>query len=72
MYFPREEYVSRWERVQAAMQARGHETLLVSQRSGGGFDRAGDVYWLTNYASSASGQEPSREGMSVGRGFASC
>ncbi|MGO8827933.1 MAG: M24 family metallopeptidase [Steroidobacteraceae bacterium] len=70
MYFPREEYEARWKRVRATMRARGHETLVIWQRSAGGFDRAGDVYWLTNYASSASGQEPSREGLSIGRGFA--
>jgi len=52
------------------MRERGYETLVVWQRSAGGFDRAGDVYWLTNYASSASGQEPSRDGVSIGRGFA--
>ena len=70
MYFPREEYEARWKRVRATMRARGHETLVIWQRSAGGFDRAGDVYWLTNYASSASGQEPSREGLAIGRGFA--
>ena len=70
MYFPREEYEERWHRVGTAMQERGHETLVVWQRSAGGFDRASDVYWLTNYGSLASGQEPAQEGVDVGRGFA--
>jgi len=70
MYFSREEYEERWARVRAAMRSAGHETLVVWQRSAGGFDRAGNVFWLTNYASLASGQEPSREGITVGRGFA--
>lgn len=70
MYFPRHEYEDRWKRVRAEMRIRGHQTLVVWQRSAGGFDRAGHGYWLTNYASLASGQEPSRSGISVGSGFA--
>ncbi len=33
MFFTRNEYMSRWERVQAAMAAAGYENLLVWQRS---------------------------------------
>lgn len=68
-FFPLEEYEERWTRVHATMHKRGFSTAVVWQRSGGSYDRAGDVYWLSNYASLASGQEPSLpEG--EGRAFA--
>jgi Xaa-Pro aminopeptidase len=69
MYFPRDEYEQRWNKVQAAMRERGYETLVVWQRSGGAYDRVGDVYWLSNYASAVSGQE-SPGIYSFGRAFA--
>jgi Xaa-Pro aminopeptidase len=43
---------------------------VIWQRSGGGYDRAGDVWYLTNYASHASGQEPSLGRSAIGRAFA--
>jgi Xaa-Pro aminopeptidase len=51
------------------MGERGYETLVVWQRSGGAYDRLGDVYWLSNYASAVSGQE-SPSASSFGRAFA--
>lgn len=68
--FPLEEYQRRWARVQDDMASAGVETLVVWQRSGGSYDRAGDVHWLTNYASLASGQEPPMPPLAVGRAFA--
>jgi Xaa-Pro dipeptidase len=58
MFFPREEYEARWRKVAAAMQDRGYENVLVWQRSAGTYDRLGDVYWLTNFRTNGSGQDP--------------
>ena len=69
--FPREEYEDRWRRVYEAIEERGEfSTLVVWQRSGGSYDRAGDVLWLSNYASQASGQEMYYEGFDMGRAHA--
>ena len=57
MRFTREEYVSRWNKVHIEMEHRGFEIAVIWQRSGGSFDRAGNVLWLTDYSSSSSGQE---------------
>jgi Xaa-Pro aminopeptidase len=57
MDFPKDEYEERWQRVYAEMERRGYRTLVVWQRSGGGYDRAGNVWWLAGYASQASGQD---------------
>lgn len=70
MVFPAEEYEGRWARVHAEMERRGLETCVVWQRSGGGFDRAGAVQWLCNYAAAASGQEAAGPGWYLGRAFA--
>jgi len=43
------------------MKARGYETLLVWQRSAGTYDRVGDVYWLTNFKTYGTGQDPASE-----------
>jgi Xaa-Pro aminopeptidase len=67
--FPVEEYQERWGRLYDEIRSRGYETAVIWQRSGGGFDRAGDLHWLCGYASLASGQEPAWLG-SPGRGFA--
>jgi Xaa-Pro aminopeptidase len=61
MFFTRNEYVARWERVQAAMAAAGHETVIVWQRSAGTYDRVGDVYWLTHFYTNGTGQDPPSE-----------
>lgn len=68
--FPREEYEQRWARLYEAMRRRGHETVIMWQRAGGGYDRAGDVVWLSNYASFSSGQEPEIHTGVIGRAFA--
>lgn len=57
MRFTREEYVSRWDKVHLEMERRGFEIAVIWQRSGGSFDRAGNVLWLTDYSSPSSGQE---------------
>ncbi len=55
-YFPVEEYELRWAAVEREMAARGLETAVVFGRSGGTNDRCGDVLYLTNFFSTASGQ----------------
>lgn len=61
IFFTKEEYLARWGRVQAAMAAAGHENLLVWQRSASAYDKVGDVYWLTNFYTNGTGQEPVSE-----------
>jgi len=55
-FFPNEEYEARWIAVEAEMRRRGLETVVVFGRSGGTNDRCGDVLYLTNFFSTASGQ----------------
>ncbi|MFO1465901.1 MAG: M24 family metallopeptidase [Steroidobacteraceae bacterium] len=61
MFFTRDEYQARWSRVQAAMAAAGFDNLLVWQRSAGTYDKVGDVYWLTNFYTDGTGQDPLSE-----------
>ena len=61
MFFSRDEYLARWAKVQAAMASKGYENLLVWQRSAGTYDKLGDVYWLTNYYTFGTGQDPASE-----------
>lgn len=68
MYFPREEYETRWSRLYDEMRRRGYETAVIWQRTGGGYDKAGNVWYLANYASANNGQEPAASG--VGCAFA--
>jgi Xaa-Pro dipeptidase len=55
-FFDKAEYEMRWQRVENEMKRRGIETAVVFGRSGGTNDRAGDVLYLTNFFSTASGQ----------------
>ena len=55
-FFPNEEYEARWQRAEDELKRRGYETAVVFGRSGGANDRAGDVLYLTNFFSTASGQ----------------
>ena len=55
-YFPQEEYEGRWKAAYAEMEARGYETAVIWGRSAGGYERCGDVLYLTNYYSTQSGQ----------------
>lgn len=61
MFFSREEYQVRWDKVAKAMTARGYDNLLIWQRGAGTFDRLGDVYWLTNFVMNGTGQDPASE-----------
>ena len=56
MYFPRDEYEARWRNVDAGLQRRGLQAAVVWGRSGGGYERCGDVLYLTNYYGTHSGQ----------------
>jgi len=58
---PRSEYEERWSRVCRAMRGAGHDWLVVWQRGAGGYDRIGDVFWLTGFAMIGSGQDPASE-----------
>lgn len=69
-YFPREEYEDRWSRVYAELKRSGFDTLVVWQRSAGTFDRAGDVFWLTNFSTFGTGQDPADEEFCAGYSFA--
>ncbi len=55
-FFPQEEYEQRWQKVEAEIKRRGYEAAVVFGRSGGTNDRCGDVLYLTNFYSTASGQ----------------
>lgn len=56
MYFPREEYEARWQRVHAEMARRGYDAAVVWGRTCSTFDRAGDLLYLANYVSAKVGQ----------------
>ena len=58
LYFPMEEYETRWARVDAAMEGKDYDAPIVWSRAGGTYDRCCDVLYLTNYVSTESGQEP--------------
>lgn len=56
MYFPRDEYEARWRKVDEGLGRRGLEAAVVWGRSAGGYERCGDVLYLTNYYGTHSGQ----------------
>lgn len=68
--FPWEEYEERRARLEAEMANRGLDSLVVWQRSGGSYDRASAVFWLTNFGSVSSGQETSLSANKIGRAYA--
>lgn len=68
--FSTREYRSRQGRLGRLMSDRGLDVLVVWQRGGGSYDRAGAVFWLCNYASMASGQEAVFASGAIGRGYA--
>lgn len=70
MPFPRDEYEQRWEALDAELARLGYETAVLWGRSGGSYDRAGTITYLTNFASHSSGQEWSSGDSAVGRSFA--
>ncbi len=69
-YFPREEYEARVAALESELTSKGYESAVIWQRTGGSYDRAGDVYYLTSYASQSSGQELSAGASQLGRSFA--
>ena len=68
--FPRSEYEQRWARAYSAMARHGYETMIVWQRGAGGFDRAVNVHWLSNFVAVGSGQDWADEAASLGWSFA--
>lgn len=69
MYFPGDEYESRWKRVYEEMDRRGFDSLVVWGRSAGTYERYGDIHYLTNFYSTHSGHEQDTK-LWTGRGFA--
>jgi len=67
MFFSRDEYRARWRKVDAAMAARGYENAIVWQRSAGTYDKLGDVYWLTNFYTFGTGQDPASDEFGASR-----
>ena len=55
--FPPDEYESRWSAVNQAVSEGGYDAAVIWGRGGGSYDRCGDVLYLTNHYSCASGQE---------------
>jgi Xaa-Pro dipeptidase len=70
VYFPRDEYEQRWSRLHAEMAKRDFDTVVVWQRTGGSYDRAGNVWYLSNYAAQNIGQEPTTPFFGVGQALA--
>lgn len=70
MPFPKDEYEQRWSNLDAKLAELGYDTAVIWQRTGGGYDRAGKVFYLTGYASHASGQEPSSGASPIGSSLA--
>ena len=70
MPFPREEYERRWSALEQELERLGYDTAVIWGRSGGSYDRAGHITYLTNFASHSSGQEWSSGGAAIGRSLA--
>jgi Xaa-Pro aminopeptidase len=70
LYFPREEHEQRLSKLERELLRLGYEHAIIWQRTGGSYDRAGWLYYLTNYASQAAGQELSAGASSIGKSFA--
>jgi Xaa-Pro dipeptidase len=66
LYFPPEEYESRWDRVSDEMVRQGFDVALVWSRSAGGHEKFGDVFYLTHYYSNQSGQADEDAWLGVG------
>lgn len=64
--FPPEEYEDRWRRVYNEMAGQGFESALVWSRSAGGYEKFGDVFYLTHYYSNQSGQADEDAWLGVG------
>jgi Xaa-Pro dipeptidase len=57
-YFAIEEYHDRWRKVQASMKKKGYDYALIWGKTGGTYERSGDILYLANYYSTHSGHEP--------------
>lgn len=66
LYFPQEEYEDRWLRVSDEMSRQGFDVALVWSRSAGGYEKFGDVFFLTHYYSNQSGQADEDAWLGVG------
>jgi len=48
-YFPEEEYLARWDKVQAEMRRCQYELAIVWGKTAGHYERAMETLWLTNF-----------------------
>ena len=71
-FFPRGEYEQRWTKVDEAIRALELDAALVWGRSGGTYERHGDVLYLANYYSNQSGQVWDRLHEDINGGAMSC
>ena len=55
-YFPKHEYEARWAAVHSVMATKGYDAAVIWGRSGGTYERHGDIVYLLNYYSNQSGQ----------------
>jgi Xaa-Pro aminopeptidase len=55
-FFPQAEYEARWLKVEEGLKSRSLDAAVVWGRSGGNFERSGDVLYLTHYYGTSSGQ----------------
>jgi Xaa-Pro dipeptidase len=55
-YFPMDEYVQRWRKVEDAARLRGLDLLVIWSRSAGTYDRCADLLYLANYYGNQPGQ----------------
>lgn len=60
MFFSKDEYQRRWRIVHAELRKRNYDVAVVWGRSGGTYERCGDVLYLTNFYSTVSGQSYAR------------
>jgi Xaa-Pro dipeptidase len=66
LYFPVDEYEDRWRRVSNELAIQGFDAALVWSRSAGGYEKFGDVFYLTHYYSNQSGQADEDAWLGVG------
>ena len=54
-HFPQEEYEDRWRLPPQGMERQGFDLALIWSRSAGGYEKFGDVFYLTHHCSNQSG-----------------
>lgn len=57
LYFSAEEYARRWRLVEAEVDSRGLDTVVIWGRAGGQFEHCGDILYLTNHFAISAGAD---------------